>query len=164
MSTAWAWPLASSSRALPDAPGRFAAIRKHDVHTGVDLYTEPGTPVCAVEAGVVVAIEDFTGPAAGTPWWNDTKAILVEGHSGVVCYGEIEIAAGVAVGMEITRFAYLGTVKTVLRSDKGRPRTMLHLELYEPGTRASVVWALGEVQPQALRDPTPFLLESIGDE
>ncbi len=36
-----------------------------------------------MEAGVVVGVEDFTGPAAGSPWWLPTKAVLVEGASGV---------------------------------------------------------------------------------
>lgn len=51
----WAWPLWEGPAALPDGPGRFGAVRKHDVHTGIDLYTYPGMPVLAVEDGVVVA-------------------------------------------------------------------------------------------------------------
>ena len=72
-------------------PGAFGAVRKFDVHTGVDLYCKQGTPICAVEDGTVVEIEIFTGPRAESPWWNETLAILVEGKSGVVCYGEVDI-------------------------------------------------------------------------
>jgi murein DD-endopeptidase MepM/ murein hydrolase activator NlpD len=159
----WVWPLAYSPRVFPDAPGRFGAVRKHDIHTGVDLYTEPGTPVHAVEDGMVVAIENFTGPSVGSPWWLETKAILVEGLSGVVCYGEVEIAEGISVGAAVPRAVRLGVVAPVLRKDKGRPTTMLHLELYESGTRASVVWTLGCSMPKGLRDPTAFLLDAMGE-
>lgn len=43
-----------------------------------------------VTGGPVVAIVDFTGQSAGSPWWNETKAVLVESKSGVICYAEIE--------------------------------------------------------------------------
>jgi hypothetical protein len=42
-------------------PGAFAARRRHDVHTGVDLYCSEGEPVLAVEDGDVVNVEPFTG-------------------------------------------------------------------------------------------------------
>lgn len=143
----------------PDAPGQFGACRKHDIHTGVDLYTYPGMPVVACEPGVVVAIENYTGPKAGSPWWHDTQAVLVEGASGVICYGEISVR-DLKVGDQITRDSCLGCVKTVLRKNKGRPMTMLHIELYTPGTRESVVWALGQNQPLNLLDVTIPLREA----
>ena len=57
--------------------------------TSIDLYCEKGTRVLAVEDGEVISIEDFTGPKAGYPWWNDTQAVLVLGKSGIVVYGEV---------------------------------------------------------------------------
>lgn len=157
----WAWPLFEGDARLPDALGQFGAVRKYDIHTGVDLYTYPGMPVLAVEKGTVVAIEEFTGPNAGSPWWNPTEAILVEGASGVVCYGELAVSSKLQVGSYVAREGFLGCVKTVLRKNKGRPMTMLHLELYRPGTRASVWWKHGEPQPSQLLDPTSYLEESI---
>lgn len=157
----WVWPLVSSSRNFPDEPGRFGAIRQHDIHTGVDLYADIGTKVVAVERGVVVSIEQFTGPSAGSPWWLDTQAVLIEGPSGVVCYGEIAPAPDVCVGMLVSPRAFLGRVVPVLRKDKGRPRAMLHLELYRHGTRASLVWELNTPQPEELLDPTLALEEAI---
>ena len=110
----WNWPLPVRPE-IPtgDHPGSFGAVRKHDVHTGVDLYCDPGTEVYAVEDGVVVEIEDFTGPKAESPWWHETQAILVEGESGVVLYGEVE--ALVEVGDKITTGQVVGKVKTVLK-------------------------------------------------
>jgi murein DD-endopeptidase MepM/ murein hydrolase activator NlpD len=134
-----------------DEPGRFGAVREYDIHTGIDLYCEPDADVRAVEYGIVVAIEDFTGPKAGSPWWHDTQAVLIEGPTGVVCYGEIETR--LSVGDHVVAGEVIGQVKTVLRKDKGRPRTMLHLELYCQGTRSTTWWYHGEPQPDNLLDP-----------
>lgn len=137
-------------------PGAFGVLRRHDIHMGVDLYCQPGTFVRAVEPGIVVAVGPFTGPNAGSPWWNDTDFIMVEGESGVVCYGEV--TPFVIVGDELLENACIGTVTQVLKKDKGRPRCMLHLELYEYGTRNPVDWLHGRDRPVELRDPTPYLL------
>lgn len=159
-SPGWRWPLPGVSRAaLPAAqsPGSFGARRRHDVHTGVDLPCDEGQPVCAVEAGAVVSIEEFTGPDAGSPWWLPTRAVLVEGASGVVLYGELTPREGLAVGVRVERGELVGRVTRVLRHDKGRPTTMLHLERYARGARASVWWRLDEPQPEALLDPSELL-------
>jgi len=159
--TTWLWPLFEGPCALPDAPGGFGAVRRHDVHTGVDLYTYPGMPVLAVEDGTVVSVEKFTGPDAGSPWWNDTQAVLVEGASGVVVYGEMIPLDKVQVGADVLRGDCLGCVRTVLRQDKGRPTTMLHLELMRPGSRETVWWQHGEEMPACLLDPTRHLERAL---
>lgn len=159
----WTWPLRDVVPAFPDEPGRFGAVRRHDVHTGIDLYCEIGQEVVAVEDGVVVAIEGFTGPNADdpSPWWNDTQAVLVEGESGVVVYGEV--SSRVWVGMYVRAGSLVGVIETpVLKKDKGRPTTMLHLELMKLGARETVWWGIGEPQPVFLQDPTPHLTEAGG--
>jgi len=156
----WTWPLFEGPRVWPDEPGCFGTVRRHDVHTGVDLYTYPGMPVLAVEPGRVVAVEDYTGPKAGSPWWRDTQAILIEGPSGVVCYGEVAPLKCITIGAEIKAGDCIACVKTVLVRSKGRPTTMLHVELYQPGARESVWWRLGEPRPSTLRDPTDRLREA----
>ena len=67
----WLWPLKATTPMFPDEPGWFGAVRKSDIHTGIDLYCEQGTQIVAVEDGVVVHIEGFTGPNADdpSPWW-----------------------------------------------------------------------------------------------
>lgn len=139
-------------------PGAFGFVRKNHVHEGVDLYAPIGTPVMAVEAGVIVSIEPFTGPAAGSSWWLDTMSVMVEGESGVVLYGEIEPLPGIRVGMKVDLGQCLGELVQVLRTDKGRPMTMLHLELHVAGTREALEWT--NSRPVTLRDPTPFLWPS----
>jgi murein DD-endopeptidase MepM/ murein hydrolase activator NlpD len=159
----WCWPLARRELPPPSAPaaGAFGAVRRHDVHTGVDLYAEEDAAALAVEDGVVVAVEDFTGPGAGSPWWLDTQAVLVEGASGVVLYGEVHPAVG--VGDVVRRGDVVGRVRRVLRHDKGRPTAMLHVELHARGTRASAWWRHGEPRPAALLDPTEHLRGASDD-
>jgi hypothetical protein len=154
----WEWPLWCGPKQMPDYPGTFGAARRFDIHTGVDLYTYPGMPVLAVEDGVVVKIEDFTGEQVGSPWWNDTEAILIEGTTGVVCYGELAPLKGIQVGQKVLRGDCLGCILPVLKKDKGKPMSMLHLELYDHGTRDTVIWNLNQPQPSSLKDPTPHLL------
>lgn len=140
---------------LAPHPGAFGVPRKHHVHEGIDIYVPAGTRVHAVEDGVVVKIEPFTGPAAGSPWWHDTQAVFVEGPSGVVVYGEILPEEGLAEGDFMPAGGIVGTVTPVLRVDKGRPMSMLHLELHVRGTRAAPAWE-GE-RPASLLDPTALL-------
>lgn len=156
-------------------PGAFGTPRKHDIHTGVDLYVQPNSypQVSAVEPGVIVGIIDFTGSKVlgkdGKPmsWWKDTKAVLVKGASGVVVYGEIEPNSYLKVGDWVSKGALIGEVVPVLPSEKIRKdiphhsNRMLHIELYE-----SVVaeknfrwgsWGLDAPKPEGLLDPTPLL-------
>lgn len=136
--------------------GAFSTKRTHHHHEGVDFYTAEGTKVRAVETGTVVAVLPFTGPEAGSPWWLDTQCVMVEGPSGVVNYGEIDPT--VALGGLVEAGSVVGTVRRVLREDKGKPMSMLHLELYRPGTREPVEWPGDqENAPDGLWDPTPYL-------
>ncbi len=153
--SSWPWPIKHPPGWPPEA-GQFAAVRKFDVHTGVDLYCPEGTEVIACEECEVINIEDFTGPDAGSPWWHDTKAVLVKGSSGIICYGEV--APLVRVGDRVQAQDVVGTVKRVLKRDKGLPTSMLHIELYEPeGFTETVVWPLGKKKPAGLLDPSPRL-------
>lgn len=151
---------------LAPHPGAFGIQRRFHWHEGVDLYAPAGTPVLAVESGVVVAIVPFTGKIATgidhntgkmvpLDWWHDTYAVLVEGASGVVLYGEI--ASHVKVGQKLVAGEILGVVIKVLKKDKGRPMCMLHLELHDHGTLTNECWT-SPAKPETLRDPTPYLL------
>lgn len=160
----WLWPLSkSSTRALPirGDVGSYGCIRKHDVHTGVDLYCDPGTVVVAVEAGTVVGVEQFTGAAADSPWWLDSWAVLVEGVSGVVAYGELSRHNLPSVGDAVARGQSLGEVTSVLTPKADRPTTMLHLELYQTGARTTVWWPLGTAKPSSLLNPTSRLSDAL---
>ena len=161
----WSFPL-SDCPGVPVNyhPGAFGFPRRQGQshHTGVDLYAKHGDRVLAVESGVVVSIEPFTGPQDNSPWWLDTDCVLVEGETGVVCYGEVTPA--VQVGDNVWLNQVIAHVSTVLPEGKERPdipghsRSMLHLELYDRGVKAaSTSWEQGRKE-LGLKDPTPYLL------
>lgn len=140
-------------------PGSFGFKRTHDIHTGVDLYTPYGSPVKAMEEGIVIKIDWFTGEKIGMPWWENTQAVYIQGRVGVFCYGEIKADSYLKVGDAVEQGNYFGHVINVLKKFKGRPMSMLHIELYEHGhTDTWDAWKIGEPQPKYLRDPTEYLL------
>lgn len=142
---------------LPTGPNAFAAVRRHHIHEGVDLFTDGPQPVYAVEPGIIRRIDWFTGEQVGSPWWLPTKAIYIEGPSGLVVYGEVKPRDELGVSVEVLEGTCLGFTARVLRNDKGKPTTMLHLELREPGHTENFDWALNTPKPSWLLDPTPFL-------
>lgn len=141
-------------------PGAFSCIRKYHKHEGIDLYANDGDPVVSIEDGIIIDIFAFTGEQVGTPWWNNTWGVLIEGLSGVINYGEIIPDKSLTIGKNIKAGEVVGTVKTVLTKDKGRPMSMLHLELYKKDTKKSLnSWSLEKEKPESLLDPTLLLLE-----
>lgn len=166
----WAFPLPDNlcpGVPVGHHPGAFGFERHTAHHTGVDLYTFEGTEVRAVEGGTVVGIQGFTGPQVDMPWWNDTDAVLIEGRSGVVNYGEIVPLWMLKVGSKVRRGDLIGHVTPVVREGKERPdvpghsRSMLHIELYPHGHDKWLPWKIGD-EEHAQIDPTPLLLEAIG--
>ena len=160
----WTWPLPDC---VPwEIPTRgvhaFGSARKHDIHSGVDLFAPVGQKVCAMEDGVVIRVEDFTGTRTVPPttWWADTRAILVEGESGVVVYGEIQETVGLAPGDKVKQGQVLGGVLRVDDRDVPHP-SMLHVELYAHGYRGETVfWQDAAHRPAGLLDPTSNLLQA----
>ena len=143
----------------PEHPGSFGINRHQHVHTGVDLYAPHGAPVRAIEAGRIIKIDWFTGPSIDMPWWNDTRAVYIEGETGVFNYGEIQELPKWNVGDNVQEGDYVGHVLTVLKKPKGRPMSMLHLELYDHGfTDTWREWKIGDPKPEHLKDPTPLFL------
>jgi hypothetical protein len=165
----WHFPLAfCTGIPLNHHPGAFGFHRRNNFHTGVDLYTKHHELVHAVEDGIVVKIEKFTGPSVGHPWWEETWGMLVEGASGVVNYGEINAPPHwVEVGKKVEKRQYIGNVQRVLFPDKLRPDipghscSMLHMELYKHGVREFAHWHDPAKNPDLL-DPTPYLMGAIG--
>lgn len=139
-------------------PGAFGTIRKHHIHEGVDLYAPEGTPVHSIEQGIILHIGDFTGVNTNSPWWNDTKCVMILGPHGVFNYGEIEPDPSLKEMDEVAPGQVIGVVKQVLKNDKGAPMSMLHLEQYTFGSCKPIKeWSLGTPLPDNLIDPTATL-------
>lgn len=144
--------------------GAFGVTRKHDMHTGVDLYCSYLDEVVAMEDGIIVAIEWFTGPKVNMPWWNDTQAVAIKGKSGVINYGEIMTSTLLGlVGDEIKEGDRIGYVMPVLKKDKGKvPSTsMLHVELYTEYDGKWALWEVNAPQPKNLLNPTQLLQNAL---
>lgn len=142
---------------------RFGGLRKYDIHTGVDIFCEDGTPVYAVEDGIVTNIAPFTGKEAGSPWWNNTMSCSIEGKSGVILYGELYYPV-INIGDTIKEGDFIGKVKTVLKEDKGLPMCMLHIESYERGYRGDgEIWELDQNQPKQLTNIEDILFDVYGN-
>lgn len=160
----WQFPI-ENCRILPvgDHPGAFGVKRKRYYHTGVDLYTENLAIVNAVEDGIIVKMGLFTGPKLGHDHWNHTDFLMIEGASGVVNYGEIEISPWCRLGFSIKKGDAIGMVKQVLPAGKerndipGHSLSMLHLELYTHGMKECVDWPITANRPAKLLDPTSYL-------
>jgi phosphopantothenoylcysteine decarboxylase len=151
---------------IPITPhvGSFGVRRKFDRHRGVDLYAPEKSLVFAVEDGEVKMKRPWTGTRADCDWWEDTDALLVEGRSGLVVYGEIEIAPNLKEGDKVKRGEVIGFVKRVLKKDKGRPMSMLHIELRKPGFYKNIdkSWE-DDNMPNGVLDPTNQLIRCMNN-
>jgi len=141
--------------------GAFGAMRRFDRHRGVDLYAPVGSDVFAVQKGIIKDIRPWTGKEADCDWWNDTDAISIEGSDGLIVYGEIKVNPKLKIGDKVNSGDCVGTILQVLKKDKGRPTSMLHLELRKPGFYRNIDKEWSQDLPEGLLDPTPFLLRSM---
>lgn len=160
------WPLKNKTPSIPEhgAVGDFAHKRSFYYHPGIDLYCQLNHEVQAIESGIVVNIEQFTGEGADptSPWWLDTWSILIEGASGVIGYCELKPLSHVKKDYKVAEGEVIAHIIPVLKKDKGNGTTMLHLEQYVTGTRHHVTWKHAEPMPPELLNPRQ-LLEGLKD-
>lgn len=160
------WPLLNLEPQIPPEGhvGDFAFRRSFYHHPGIDLYCENKQEVVAIEDGIVVHFEHFTGANASppSPWWHDTFSVMIEGESGVIGYCELLIADDLDIGTKVKAGEIIGNITPVLKKDKGNGTTMLHLEHYEAGTREHVTWVLDTPKPTHLLNPRNLLNKIIG--
>lgn len=137
--------------------GLFGAVRKNDIHTGVDFYCSEGEYVACLNDGIVVDVFQFTGADAGSPWWNDTQAIVVECEGLTFVYGEV--VGLVSIGDHVKFGQIVGRVVPVLKQDKGvTPTSMLHLEVWRSeGYQKNYTWKLDTPKPDGLLNPLNVL-------
>lgn len=136
---------------------RFGAVRKFDIHCGVDFHCPEGTKVFALEAGIVKKVKVFTGPKVNSPWWEETFYIGILSDSGYLVYGEVSPL--VEEGQVIKAGELIALVAKVLKKDKGAPTAMLHLEWYAKEREEPAEWKLTEPQPTGLKNVELILNE-----
>lgn len=152
---------------MPDIPVclhyvAYMVKRRHDVHTGIDLYAPEGSPVYAVEDGDIICIRKFTGTSIGYNWWNETKAVDIEGYTGCLCYGEIEPDLQLKVGDAVKKGQVIGKVIPVLKEDRGKAMSMLHFSIHRHGF-ADMIKAVEDTSKESFYDlqidPTMLLIQ-----
>ena len=159
------WPLLNLAPNIPPegSVGDFAFKRSFYYHPGIDLYCEKDQTIQAIEDGIIVKIDQFTGTDADppSPWWLDTWSVLIECESGVIGYCELIPHPYWRAGMKIHKGQEFAIITPVLKKDKGNGTTMLHLEHYVHGTREHVTWAHNTPQPAQLLNPRKILNKII---
>ena len=147
-------------------PGAFGNARKYNFHEGIDLYGHEDMWVYAINSGVVVSNEAFTGPSVGHPWWLPTDAVTIKSDTEYFVYGELK--SDLKVGDHVKAGALIGKLVPVLPPEKIRldiPRhsnVMLHLEKWNfkyPGSWKA--WKNRDDRPEWLEDPTPDLVNIL---
>lgn len=161
------WPLKNKNPNISEigSVGDFASRRSFYFHPGIDIYCDEAQEVQVIEDGVIVHIENFTGPEADppSPWWNETWSILIEGQSGVIGYCELRPLAYVKVGLKVKEGDVIAKIIPVLKKDKGNGRNMIHIELYKLNTRHHVTWLLDTAKPDELENPRQLLEKIINN-
>lgn len=174
------WPLPGVDRDLPPegTPGSFWEDRGDRHHAGVDLYAPPGSPVVALEEGMVVSAGVFTSPDL-VPYWNRTFEVTIAHTSGIFCryaeLGDITVEPGDSVrggGLighvgQVLNLALVGPdAPPYIRSLRDRGHcSMLHLEACSslpepsPGYRGGN-WFSRE-RPAQLLDPALLLRDTL---
>jgi murein DD-endopeptidase MepM/ murein hydrolase activator NlpD len=162
------WPLKNlTPKIVPvNSVGDFAYRRSFYHHPGIDIYCDNNQEVLAIEDGVVVNLEVFTGPMATppSPWWNETHSILIEGSSGVLGYCELTPVPHIKTGVHIKAGDVIAHITPVLKKDKGNGTTMLHFEQYEFNTREHVTWVLDSEKPKELMNPRDLLQKIVDNQ
>ncbi|MDD5181972.1 MAG: M23 family metallopeptidase [Candidatus Nanoarchaeia archaeon] len=161
------WPVSQSySKKVPEkgADGSFKInneYKKFDIwHTGIDIRCPPKSRVIAIEDGEIIETGQFTG-APESPRWRKTWHITVKNDSGnTVVYGEVQ-KPKLKVGQKIKAGQIIGCISVVewakYEPDKMK-RSVLHFELYKPGTRKTVDWwHKNTPKPKNLLNPANYL-------
>jgi hypothetical protein len=122
-------------------------------HAGVDMYARRGSVVIAPEAGQLVNTHRFLGPNA--------VALLFQTDSGpVINFGEVAPRSWEKFGLRIGSRVQAGQpLAEVGQTPRGS--SMLHFEMYGPGTTQTAQWMSGRAPPSNLLDPTNYMQTAV---
>lgn len=148
----------SKGKTYGNGTRRFGAKRPVDPdptdtlrwHCGVDLGGVHGDMVVACQSGTVIELQ---------PFHLGTWAILVQNDNNGLVFGYNEVEKGswsefgVAKGTPVKAGQPIGRIGLM-----GKNSSMLHFEIYQTGTKKTHSWPQSGKRPEALRDPTKYLL------
>lgn len=174
------WPVPDSFEKLPPkrgTPGSFWEDRGDRHHCGVDIYAPAGSPVHAVEGGIVLRTAVFTSPER-VPYWNTTYEILMRRVDGLIIryaeLGEVRVRQGDrvragqiigAVGAVINLDAVSEDAPLYIRRLKENDRScMLHLEVFSGEPDLDHSYSGGNLfnssRPECLVDAAEYLIST----
>lgn len=134
-----------------EASRAFLAARQggNRFHLGVDLWARAGDVVLAPEDGIFVNTYHFYG---------GSNAFIFQTKSGIVLnLAEIRPASWEEFGVKLYDELKAGhPLARVARLRSGA--SMVHFETYRRGTRQNLRWRPGEQRPNALLNPTKYLI------
>ncbi|MGA2709358.1 MAG: M23 family metallopeptidase [Steroidobacteraceae bacterium] len=126
-------------------------------HAGCDLYAPLGSEIKAVAAGKVTRVATF--------YWG-TFAIEVEHPGiGVIRYGEVTVAPGIAGNMLVAEGQTIAFIAQLVNPNPSgtNPHPMLHFEMYSgSGSGLLTTAAVPYKRRSDLVNPTDFLNSVIG--
>ncbi len=129
---------------------RASGVRRH---AGVDLYAPADSTVHAPEGGTLIAHQPFLGPQA--------VALLMQTDSGaVILFGEVRPKSWEFYDLKIGSRVEAGDPVGVVGVTPGGS-SMLHFEMYAPGTRRNSRWLTAGSPPANLLNPTEYLRTAI---
>ena len=131
---------------------RFGSSRSNGkrLHAGCDLYAKAGSPIRAMNDGIVMRPVEF--------FYMGTRVLTIKHNNFIARYGEISHAAeGIENGTQVKKGQIIGYVG-VLKFKSGNVMSMLHLELYS-GTMSGPLSVSGTKYKRRgdLIDPTSIL-------
>jgi murein DD-endopeptidase MepM/ murein hydrolase activator NlpD len=152
-------PTASKGK---DCSGRCVGARRYiendftkgtRCHCGVDLYAAQGDPIGAIDDGTIVNMYKF---------YKTTWAIFVNHGDYVINYGEVDYKSIAKYELKIG--GKIGAGNQIAVVGKGDRDSMLHIEMWQPGTKQNMSWAdfPNGSPPAQLLDITNFLRSLAG--
>jgi murein DD-endopeptidase MepM/ murein hydrolase activator NlpD len=124
-------------------------------HAACDLIVPPGTPVLAVEQGIVLKVPK-------TAFFQNTYTVIVDHPNFIVRYAELDINRPVKEGDHVSEGQQIGTVG---KNYKGKG--MLHFEMYKKTATGPLTQTWNDKylyvpirnyqRRKDLMDPTPYL-------
>ncbi|NJL22478.1 MAG: peptidoglycan DD-metalloendopeptidase family protein, partial [Leptolyngbyaceae cyanobacterium SM1_3_5] len=121
-------------------------------HVGIDLFANFGDPVVAIENGEIVHFYPFCCGETKT-----TNALFVAHSNVVVNYGEVAPDSLRRTGLRVGSRVRAGQVIGYVGRNPGGS-TMIHFEVYSPGTRRNAQWMKNAARPANVLNPTRYLL------